>query len=320
MDITPTSVAGFFTSFSHTFYQLFEKTPVWWQDVATVHPANSELVKIAWMGRIPTFREWIGPRTVHGVAAEGYQVTIPPQELTVAIDKFKLMDDTYGIYSQVAAQFGWQAKKLPDYLMVKALKSGGSATLGLCPDQLSFFNTAHPVDIYSSTYGTYDNDLNLTLTPDNYQTARAAMAVRLGQDGKPLAVRATELWVPPALEAVGKQILEADLIANNTFQGATQAGGYSNIWKGTAKLRVVPELATGSDDLDGVGDKTWYLFDTSKAVKPLLYVLRQAAEITYRAAPTDPIVFDQHTFLYGGVERSNYGYALPFLATRSVGT
>lgn len=320
MHITPTSIAGFFTGFSSTFWQLFTRTPTFWSDIATLHPAKSELERIAWMGRIPTFREWKGPRQVHGVAAEGYVVTIPPRELTVGIDKFKIEDDTYGIYSTTAAQFGMQAKKLPDYLMVTALKVGGDATLGLCPDGLSFWHNQHPVDVYSSRFGTYDNDFDLNLTPDNYQTVRAAMATRLGQDGKPLAVHATELWVPPALEAVGKQVLEADLIANNTFQGATQAGGYSNIWKGTAKLRVVPELASSSEDLDGVGDKTWYLFDTSKAVKPLLYVLREAAQITYRAAPTDPIVFDEHQFLYGGVERSNYGYALPFLASRSVGS
>jgi phage major head subunit gpT-like protein len=320
MDITPTSIQGFFTGFSVRFSELFARTSTWWQDVATLHPASSELEKIAWQGRIPAFREWIGPRTVHGVAAEGYQVLIPPRELTVGIDKFKLDDDTYGVYSTTAAQFGMQAKKLPDYLMVTALKSGGDSALGLCPDGLSFWNNAHPVDVYSTRYSTYDNDFDLTLTPDNYQTVRQSMAVRLGQDGKPLNVHATELWVPPALEATGKQILEADLIANNTFQGATQAGGYSNIWKGTAKLRVVPELATGSDDLDGVGDKTWYMFDTSKVVKPLLYVLREAAVITYRTAPTDPVVFDTHQYLYGGVERSNYGYALPFLASRSVGT
>src|SRR5258708_23837675 len=201
--------------------------------------------------------------------------------------------------------------------MVTALKSVGDSVLGLCPDALSFWNNSHPVDVYSTQFSTYDNDLDLALTPDNFASARASMMTRLGQDGKPLNVRPTELWVPPALEGTGRQILESEIIANAIINGSTQVGGQTNIWKGTCTLRVVPELATGSDDVDGVGDKTWYLFDTSKVVKPLLYVLRQAAVITMRTSPIGPVVFYSHHFLSGRVEPSNYAYPLPFLSTPS---
>jgi len=321
MDITPTSIQGFFTGFSVRFSELYTRTAVFWQEIATLHPASSEIEKIAWQGRIPTFREWIGPRIVHGVAAEGYTVTIPPRELTVSIDKFKLQDDTYGVYSTTAAQFGMQAKKLPDYLMVTALKKGYSSTLGLCPDGLSFWNDSHPVDVYNSALSTYDNNFpSRPLTPDNYFYVRSQMMSRIGQDGKPLNVVPDLMLVPPALEGNAKQILQSDLIANAIINGSTQVGGQSNIWKNTARFMVLPELASSSEDENtGDGDKTWYLFDSSKAVKPLLYVLRQAAIITYRTAPTDPVVFDTHQFLYGGEERSNYAYALPFLASRGVG-
>lgn len=320
MMITPASINGFFTTFSTMFQELYLRTETWWPQIATVEPTKSEIHKVAWQGRIPTFREWIGPREVHGVSAQGYTLNVPPRELTVEVDQFKLADDTYGVYSTTAAQFGMQAKKLPDYLMIDALVNGGDAVKGLCPDGLAFWSAVHPVDVYApNPFGTYSNTYTLALTADNYQTVRQAMQVRLGQDGKPLAVRASELWVPPALEAVGRQILEAELIANQTMQGQTQVGGFSNIWKGTATLKVIPELGGGSNEV-GTNDKTWYLFDTTKVVKPLLYVLRQAAEMTYRVAPTDPVVFDKHMYLYGGVERSNYGYALPFLASRSVGS
>jgi phage major head subunit gpT-like protein len=321
MDITPSSVQGFFTGFSIRFSELYTRTPTFWQEIATLHPAGSELERIAWQGRIPTFREWYGPRKVHGVAAEGYSVTPKPWELTVAIDEFKLKDDTYGVYSTTAAQFGAQAKKLPDHQMITALKKGYSSTLGLCPDGLSFWNDSHPVDVYSSVYSTYDNNFPSTpLTPDNLKSTIASMQGRLGQDGKPLNVNPTELWVPPALWGQGKQILESDIIANAVINGSTQVGGQSNIWKNALKLRMIPELGNSSEDENnGDGDKTWYVFDTSKVVKPLLYVLREAAVITMRTSPTDPVVFDTHQYLYGGVERSMYGYALPFLASRCIG-
>jgi phage major head subunit gpT-like protein len=316
VDITPSSIQGFFTTFSIKFVELFQRTPVWWNQIATLETTSSETHKIAWQGRIPTFREWVGPRHVHGVAAEGYTVTPTPKELTVSIDQFKIKDDSYGVYSTVAAQFGMQAKKLPDYLMVTALKKGASNN---GPDAVSFWNNSHPVDVYDSSKGTYDNDFDLTLTPDNFRDVRAAMMTRQGQDGKPLAIMPNLLMVPPALEGTARQILKSELVANQIINGSTQVGGQSNIWRNICDLMVVPELASSSeDDNTGDGDKTWYLFDTSKVVKPLLYVLREAAQITYRAAPTDPVVFDQHQYLYGGVERSTFAYALPFLASRSL--
>jgi len=319
MIITPSSLNVFFTSLSTQFSELFQSTPTWWSNIATLWPSTTETETIGWMGRVPTFREWVGPRVAHGIATEGYVVRHKPYELTIEVDKFKLQDDQYGLYSPIVRQMAIQAKKWPDYLMVDALQLGGSATLGLCPDGLSFWNDSHPNDVYNSGAGTFDNNYALNLTPDNYQTIRAEMMTRVGQDGKPLGVVPNELWVPPALEAVGKQILEASYFANLTMLGSTQAGTSENVWKGTATLRVVPELGGGSNDV-GTNDKTWYLIDTTKALKPLLFVQRAAPTFTYRFDPTDPVVFDSHTFLFGGEARGTYAYALPFLASRSVGS
>ena len=51
-------------------------------------------------------------------------------------------------------------------------------------------------------------------------------------NGKPLVIRAAELWVPPSLEQAALEVIQADRLAN----------GASNVMRGTAKVVVCPYL------------------------------------------------------------------------------
>ncbi|GAB4192562.1 MAG: Mu-like prophage major head subunit gpT family protein [Thalassobaculales bacterium] len=72
-----------------------------------------------------------------------------------------------------------------------------------------------------------------TLNAANYQAARAALQGMKGDYGKALGLMPTTLVVPPALEGTGLEILNAE----------RDAAGATNVWRGTAKLEVVPWLA-----------------------------------------------------------------------------
>lgn len=67
----------------------------------------------------------------------------------------------------------------------------------------------------------------------SYAAARAAMHGMKGDYGRPLGIRPTLLVVPPSLEAAALEILNAE----------RDAAGATNVWKGTAKIEVVPWLA-----------------------------------------------------------------------------
>jgi len=71
------------------------------------------------------------------------------------------------------------------------------------------------------------------LTPDSYETARAALIGMLGDFGRPLGSVDLSMYVPPLLEGAMKQILNAD----------RNADGSTNIWFNTAKQVMVPWLA-----------------------------------------------------------------------------
>ncbi|ABS69718.1 Mu-like prophage major head subunit gpT-like protein [Xanthobacter versatilis] len=70
------------------------------------------------------------------------------------------------------------------------------------------------------------------LTAAAYSAARAALSGMTGDHGRPLGIVPRTLIVPPALEEVGREILQSE----RNEVGAT------NPWRGTAELVVVPWL------------------------------------------------------------------------------
>jgi phage major head subunit gpT-like protein len=76
------------------------------------------------------------------------------------------------------------------------------------------------------------------LAPVSYAAARAAMMGLKNAEGRPLGVRPNLLVVPPSLEAMAKEILQAQFILADTAKGGLK----SNVWQGSADLLVVPEL------------------------------------------------------------------------------
>jgi phage major head subunit gpT-like protein len=70
------------------------------------------------------------------------------------------------------------------------------------------------------------------LTVDAYSDARAQHQSFKADNGQPLVIRSTELWVPPTLERKALEIVQAERLAN----------GASNVMAGTAKVVVCPWL------------------------------------------------------------------------------
>lgn len=313
MLIVPTELQPMFTSFSLLYAQGYSNAPLWHQDIATVlTPAQTgavEKVTMGWMDKIPSMRKWVGPRVLHSVSTRAREMIASPYELTMTIPKDKVSDDQWGLFSSSATDLGTQAAKLPDTLISDVLIANPT-----CFDGVSFFNDAHPVNIDDGAggpLGTYDNSLALALTPANFGAARAAMMAFKGADGKPLGVRPTHLVVPPSLQDMAYTITMAENIASFA-PGTTTAGNVgttTNIYRGSIKVLVIPELE--------VAPTTWYLLDCSRAVRPLVYWLREAAQFVYLMSPDSPNVFYNREYVFGGEARAVADVSLPFLALKS---
>jgi phage major head subunit gpT-like protein len=324
MIINPANMQIFFTEVRATFWTAYGAAKPWWSQVASLMPSSTEIEQNGWPGMIPTLREWVGPRVVRNMMGKTYILPNLPFELTLDMDRFKIEDDTHGVYAPYMQWMGLQNAKWPDYMIADTLR----LNLRNSWDGVAMYATNHPVG--DDAGSTFSNQLSLALTPDNFQTARAAMMKFNSENGRPLGIYPDLLVVPPSLEITALNILNASFIAPQTIGGNTQVGANENMLKGVARLLVVPELEStaassvfaGTTALTTGGPdpaKTWYLFDTSKPIRSHFFQQRDAPVFVPRTNLADPAVFDEHKFLFGSYARGNVGVSLPWLTLRSVG-
>ncbi len=307
MDLTPSNLQVFFTGLHQSYDRGYAMPEPWFNKVAMTAPSDTELETYAWMDRLQSMRQWVGPRTVNNAPLRSRSVTNLDWEMTESIPRNKFLDDKTGLYSKIAEQMGWSARKLHDQQLA-ALILAGTSTIGF--DNVAFFSASHLTDIDNAASAAQSNLLGLALTPSNFSAARAKMRSWNGRDGKPLGSRGTLLVVPPSLEEAGANILNGDTIAPQLFGGgATQVGGQTNVLKGSADLLVIDELES---------DPTaWYLLDNSGIIKPFVVQERQASNFVYLNNPTDANVFWRKEFIFGVDSRSAYDVTLWFKALRS---
>lgn len=301
MDLTSANLTALFTSYATLFAGAYKQADVFYPQVATVMPSTSESITHAWMDRIPKLREWIGPRQIQNAKTRDVIVVNKTFEETLAVPKEKIEDDQHGVYAPLAAALGQQAAKWPDQLVAAAIRANG-----LTFDGKAMFANDHPTYAPAGATQTYDNLLALALNAANFGTARASMMTTIGADGEPLQVMPDLLVVPPQLEGVAREILNNQFIPNSAGTATTE-----NVWRGAAKLLVIPELMADAT--------TWYLFDTRNVIKPFMFQLRQAPNFVFRNKPTDDSMFWNKEAIFGVDARGVAAPSLPFLALKSVG-
>jgi len=110
--------------------------------VAEIVTSTAGEEKYGWLGELPGMREWIGSRVVHGLVEHDYAIKNRDFELTVAVDRNHILDDTLGTYATRFKALGKAAARNPDQLVFGALKNGFTTD---CYDGQPFFDTDHPV-------------------------------------------------------------------------------------------------------------------------------------------------------------------------------
>jgi phage major head subunit gpT-like protein len=327
MLITPSNLNLFFTELDTRFWSAFEQQPVWHEQIATVYPAGTEQWAMGWIGMLDKLRVWKGSRVVHQPAPQTYTATIVNFELTESIDQFKLMDDTHGIYAPMISHMGEMSKKWPDYTVRDLIEASGdfaSTATQLGTDGVAHWSASHPIDFYDSSKGTYVNDYGAsgtsingvtcggTFNQNSFLTVKQDHASRKNESGEKMGGNDPNLlMVPTYLEPAAKMVLQSQFFSPATFTGMnsqTFVGAMDNPLRGSTDLMANADLSS---------QVAWYLLNTKRVVKPFGFVMRQAPQLTPRVSPTDPSVFDSHTYLYGVVARGVPVWSLPWLSSRS---
>jgi phage major head subunit gpT-like protein len=330
MDPTGANLQIFFTGLQVAWQGAYEQEATFADQIATMLPSSTELEQYGWMDKVSQLTQWLGPRTVNALPTRTRVITNLDWQRTDSIPRNKFVDDKLGLFTFQAKDMGAATAKLDDLQLVKIIQ--GTATTQTGPavtgnptafDGVSFWNTAHPVDIDAGTggpYGSYANDFPTTipttagtvssaLGPAAYEAARASMRGYLGRDGIPLGIRPALLLVPPQLEGAAKNLLEAGSAAPTVFSNnQTQVGANDNVWKGTAKYIVIDEMANQP--------RTWYMIDPTRSIRPFVAQKREGPYFVYLVNPNDVNVFYQKEYVFGVHVRSAYDVTIPFLAAR----
>lgn len=138
------NVSDFFKTQSTIFKNAFaDNVSKQWMRIATEVNSTNESTDFGWLGEAPDMRQWLGAKIVKRLAAHSYSIVNDNWELTVGVDKHRLQDDNFGIYSTftnaIARSAGhWVGKDL----VFQALQDGISTN---CYDGQFFFDTDHPM-------------------------------------------------------------------------------------------------------------------------------------------------------------------------------
>jgi phage major head subunit gpT-like protein len=325
--ITPANFATFITNVNTMIGQAYSSTPVEYMQYTSVMPCTSTQLSLAWTGRMPKARAWFGSRQPHEPAPQTYTVVPIPYENTYMIDRFHLDDDQFGVYYRMLPDMALQWKKQPDYEIRDMLENTG-VQIGARQngfDGLTAFNTAHPVDLYDTSKGTYSNDftgggqtiggvlIGGALSPVAFASVIEYQQTLKDEAGERLGITPNVLMIPPTLQVEAQLILKAAFFAPPAWgaysQISGQVGAADNV---LSRMGVEPvvnhQLMTNT---------RWYSLDTTKAFKPFLWVVREGVTMTPRVSEDDPVVFDTHKFLWGGWDRMCPAWSYSWLYARS---
>jgi len=131
---------------------------------------------------------------------------------------------------------------------------------------IELFSASHKVNIYETSYGTFDNTSAVTgINATTHKAIALKFRQREGPNGKPMGLVYNTLLVPAALEDQAKDFYSRDqLIEVVQNVGATEnvaAAANTNRFSGTVEVVVAPELDENSTTV-------CYAIDRNSAAKP----------------------------------------------------
>jgi phage major head subunit gpT-like protein len=298
MLVNASVLSAVFLNLRTDFNKAFQAAPSQWAKVAMKVPSGSSQNDYKWLSAFPKMRKWIGDKHIKNLAAFSYTIVNDDWEATIEVDRNHIEDDTLGIYGPQAQMAGFSAAQLPDEI-VFALLDG--AFTNKCYDGKAFFADDHPVGDSA-----VDNKGTAALKADSlanaaasYGAARTALRKMKDDEGRPLDVDPNLLVVPPALGDTAQILLTAD-----------KFGDDPNPYRGTAEIVVSPWLTS---------DTAWFLLDTRKPVKPLIYQERKAPVFVQQVGMDNDDVFNRRVFKYGAEARAAGGYGFWQMAYGSTG-
>lgn len=124
MDLTSANLQVLFRAYNTLFQKGFSELGAdaeLYKLFATVVPSTTAVEVYPWLKQLAQLREWIGERVVHGLESGDFSIKNRKFELTYAVSRDAIDDDTYGLYGPIFQEFGRSSAEHPNLLTAEVL-------------------------------------------------------------------------------------------------------------------------------------------------------------------------------------------------------
>ena len=132
-----------YRAFNAAFREGFGQAPADHMICTLDVPSTTRTEEYGWLGQAPSLREWVGERTLRGIAEHGYSIRNKKFESTLEVERDDIEDDRYGVYNPLFQELGRTSAAHPCELVFALLKAGFETN---CYDGQYFFDTDHLVN------------------------------------------------------------------------------------------------------------------------------------------------------------------------------
>jgi phage major head subunit gpT-like protein len=168
------------TTFDNAFTKGKTSAPIVGEFLSTPVPSGTSINTYGFLGDLPIFREWVGPKRLKEIMEKAYQLLNKPYEATLPIHKHQISDDQLGLYPAMFEGWGSEAGQWLDRLRFQAMDEGHTRE---CFDGQNFFDTDHP---------TFRDDGSVWSNNDTTDAGEAWFLVDCSKPLKPLIAQERE--------------------------------------------------------------------------------------------------------------------------------
>lgn len=245
-----------------------------YQAITTTIPSIKAQETYPWLGSTPKMREWKAERMPKGLSEYFFTVINYDWEGSIAVDRNAIEDDQYGQITLRVKELAVEAQRFFDELAF-TLVGQGNQTTGTsyfvnkqitCYDGKAMFANNHSEGLS----GTQSNVGTTDLSAVPLQQTMTAMRLFKDDQGKPSHIKPNMMVTSPSLEFTARELLNSTYYPDATTQAAPVKLAV-NVLKGILDLTITPYITN---------QYSWFVFDTTGVVKPLILQLRKAPEFT----------------------------------------
>lgn len=284
---------------NQTFHDMFAEVfsrgaPGVWSVYTDKIATNSKLNEIDVLEAMPVVRKWVGAKVFQSILASKLSVSVETYEKSFAISRLDLMADKMGMVTKRLGDFlrGDGSGEIDKICSDALISNSGNGPT--CYDGQALFSTTHP----RSNGTTWSNKTTSALSFAQFDAIMVAGMSLRDDNGEPMRISYDTLVVGPKNQKIAMEITQSTErvigVDNAGIETGTRIAATSipNVYGGGQTTLIVdPRLV-------GTADDYYYLLDTTRGAKPIVYFSFRDPEAITMDQMNDTNRFLNDQFLY----------------------